>query len=128
MGQKRILIGEDSSVILNLAKKILQFQNYDIDVAKNGKEVLDKMQKEEYDLLLLDITMPVIDGVQCIHTIRRFTDKDRANIPIIGITGNAANYSGAEFEVMGFNMVLKKPLDFDHLVEVVNQYLAPKKS
>lgn len=118
---KKVLIAEDSSVIQNLAKKILQFQNYNITVVKNGQQVLDKLEKENYDVIVMDINMPVMDGMQCAEHIRSRKD-DKANTPIIAISGNAKNYSRDDFERVGINEYLPKPLNFDELVEKVNQY------
>lgn len=118
---KKVLIAEDSSVIQNLAKKILQFQNYDITAVKNGQQVLDKLEKDNYDVIVMDINMPVMDGMQCAEHIRNRKD-DKANTPIIAISGNAKNYSRDDFERVGINEYLPKPLNFDELVEKVNQY------
>lgn len=118
---KKVLIAEDSSVIQNLAKKILQFQNYDITAVKNGQQVLDKIEKENFDVIVMDINMPVMDGMQCAEQIRNRKD-EKANTPIIAISGNAKNYSQADFDRVGINEYLPKPLNFDELVEKVNQY------
>ena len=68
---KTILIAEDSSVIQNLTKKILQNLNYHIVTVKNGKEVLKHLEKEPVDLILLDINMPQMDGMTCAQEIRK---------------------------------------------------------
>ena len=62
---KKILVAEDSSVIQNITRKVLQFQNYEIISVKNGQQVLDKLAKSDYDAILLDINMPVMDGMEC---------------------------------------------------------------
>jgi CheY-like chemotaxis protein len=118
---KRVLIAEDSSVIQNLARKILEFQNYDITAVKNGEQVMQILEKEEFSILLLDINMPVMDGMECVRRVRAMPDKEKASVPIVAITGNAKNYTEEEFKTAGFNDVLVKPLNFDRLVEVVNQ-------
>lgn len=118
---KRVLIAEDSSVIQNLARKILEFQNYEITAVKNGEQVIHLLQKEDFNILLLDINMPVMDGMECVRTVRAMTDPKKANVPVVAITGNAKNYTEEEFKTAGFNDVLVKPLNFDRLVEVVNQ-------
>lgn len=118
---KKVLIAEDSSVIQNLAKKILQFQNYDITSVKNGQQVIDKLEKEKYDVIVMDINMPVMDGMQCAEQIRKRTD-DKAQTPIIAISGNAKNYTREDFERVGINEYLPKPLNFDELVDKVNLY------
>ena len=120
--KKRVLVAEDSSVIQNLTKKVLQFQNYDIESAKDGKQVLSKMQNQRYDVILMDISMPVMDGMACSKQIRAMEDPDKSQTPIIAISGNADNYSEEDFKEVGINEYIPKPIDFDRLVEVVNQY------
>lgn len=116
---KKVLIGEDSSVIQNLAKKILEFQNFEITSAKNGEEVLKMLGTKEFDVVLLDINMPVMDGMECIKTIRAMKNEKLAKIPVVAITGNARNYTKQDFDDAGFNEMLAKPLNFDQLVSTV---------
>ncbi len=117
----RVLIAEDSSVIQNLVKKILEFQNFEITAVKNGEQVLQMLQKDHFDIILLDINMPVMDGMESVKAIRALADKDKAKVPVVAITGNARNYSEEEFKEAGFNEVLMKPLNFDKLVMVVKE-------
>ncbi len=116
---KKVLIGEDSSVIQNLAKKILEFQNFEITSAKNGEEVLKMLQTKAFDAILLDINMPIMDGMECIKSIRALKDEKLSKIPVIAITGNARNYTKQDFDDAGFNEMLAKPLNFDQLVSTV---------
>ncbi len=118
---KKVLIAEDSSVIQNLTKKILMMQKYSIHSAKNGKQVLDILEKENFDIILMDINMPVMDGMECTKAIRNMKDERKANTPIVAITGNAKNYSKEEFEEAGITEYLPKPLNFDQLVETVKR-------
>lgn len=117
---KKVLIAEDSSVIQNLTKKVLQFQNFDIQSAKNGQDVLEKIEKEQFDIILMDINMPKMDGMECSRRIRAHENPHIKNIPIIAITGNAANYSLDDFRQVGINDYLPKPINFDELVGKVN--------
>jgi len=119
---KKILIAEDSSVILNLTKKILVQQNFEIVTVKNGQAVLDKLESESFDLILMDINMPILDGMETTRKIRDMKDSNISNLPIFAITGNAGNYSIDEFKAVGINEYLQKPLDFDRLVTLVNKY------
>ncbi len=121
MNNKKILIAEDSSVIQNIAKKVLEFQNYDIDSAKNGKEVLKKLEKTAYDAILMDINMPQMDGMECARQIRALEDTKKSKIPIIAITGNAQNYSMEDFKAAGIDEYLPKPIDFDNLVTLLKK-------
>ncbi|WP_242917061.1 response regulator [Pontibacter liquoris] len=121
---KTILIAEDSSVILNLTKKILELQNYRILTAKNGGEVLKQVENNKIDAILMDLNIPVKNGMECTKEIRAHENKDIARIPIIAVTGNANNYSMEDFKEAGINDYLPKPLDFDALVITVKKYTA----
>ncbi|WMJ73040.1 response regulator [Cytophagaceae bacterium ABcell3] len=121
MATKKVLIAEDSSVIQNLTKKILEFQNFKIYSVKNGKDVLKALEKDNFDVILLDINMPQMDGMTCAREVRQMPD-ERKNIPIIAITGNARNYSEQDFKDAGINEYLPKPLDFDKLVDAVKKW------
>jgi CheY-like chemotaxis protein len=116
---KKVLIAEDSSVIQNLARKILEFQNFEIHAVKNGQQVLDELAKADFDVLLLDINMPVMDGMDCAKAVRALADSQKSKIPMIAITGNARNYSMDDFKAAGFDDFLAKPLNFDALVSTV---------
>jgi CheY-like chemotaxis protein len=116
---KKVLIAEDSSVIQNLARKILEFQNFEIHAVKNGQQVLDELAKADFDVLLLDINMPVMDGMDCAKAVRALADAKKSKIPMIAITGNARNYSMEDFKAVGFDDFLAKPLNFDALVSTV---------
>lgn len=121
MESKKVLIAEDSSVIQNLTKRILQVQNYEIFSAKNGLKVLEMLEKDDFDIILMDINMPQMDGMECAQKIRALEDTKKAQIPIVAITGNAKNYSMEDFNDVGINDYLQKPLNFDHLVEMVKK-------
>ena len=121
---KTILIAEDSSVILNLTKKILELQNYKILTAKNGGEVIKQVEKQKIDAILMDLNIPVKSGMECTREIRAHENQEIASIPIIAVTGNANNYTMEQFKEAGINAYLPKPLDFDMLVQTVKQYVS----
>lgn len=121
---KTILIAEDSSVILNLTKKILELQNYKILTAKNGGEVIKTVENNKIDAILMDLNIPIKNGMDCTREIRAHENKDIAKVPIIAVTGNANNYTMEDFKEAGINAYLPKPLDFDMLVQTVKQYTA----
>lgn len=121
---KKVLIAEDSSVIQNLTKKILQQQDYDIKSVKNGQELLKIVETETFDVILLDINMPIVNGIECAKSIRAMADKTKAATPLIAITGNALNFTVDYFKSVGFNEYLQKPLNFDLLLDMVKKYTA----
>lgn len=123
-GPKKVLIAEDSSVIQNLTKKILSLQNYNITSVKNGQQVLDHLKKNDFDIILMDISMPIMNGIECAKKIRELSDPVKSDVPIIAITGNALNLSADEYKKIGINELLQKPLNFDELVNMVKKYTA----
>jgi CheY-like chemotaxis protein len=70
----------------------------------------------------MDINMPVMDGIECTHKIRALDDPQKSQIPIVAITGNARNLSIQEYNEIGINELLQKPLNFDQLVNIVRKY------
>ena len=120
---KKILVGEDSSIIINLTKNVLAFENYQMKAARNGKQVLELLEKEEFDLILMDISMPVMDGVECTRQIRALADPVKSKLPIIAISGNIHNYTPEEFRRLGFDDFIQKPLNYDVVLATVKKIL-----
>ncbi len=119
---KTVLVADDSSIVQNLARKIFSQQNYQIVSAKDGKEVIKKFKTEDIDIILMDINIPIKDGMDCTKEIRAMDDKKKASIPIIAISGNMKNYTLEDFKNAGINEFLQKPLNFDELVSLVFKY------
>ena len=119
---KKVLIAEDSAVLQNVIKRILG-NSYNIKAVKNGQAVMNEIEKSEYDILLLDINMPKMNGIDCTKAIRALEDEKKSKTPIVAITGNAMNMSEDEFKEVGINEYLPKPIDFDALVAVVKNYV-----
>ncbi|GGZ27108.1 hypothetical protein GCM10007049_19850 [Echinicola pacifica] len=120
---KKVLVAEDSSVIINLTKNVLLFENYHITAVKNGKQVLDKLMTDDFDLILMDINMPTMDGIECTKAIRALKDPKKSSIPVIAITGNYKNYTMEDFKNAGLDDYLQKPLDYDLLLSTVKKHL-----
>lgn len=120
---KKVLVAEDSSVIINLTKNVLLFENFHITAVKNGQQVLDKLEKEDFDLILMDINMPVMDGISCTKAIRQLPDAKKSEIPIIAITGNYKNFTLDDFKKAGLDDYVQKPLDYDLLLATVKKHI-----
>ena len=120
----KILVGEDSSIIINLTKSVLAFENYEMKAARNGKQVLEMLAAEDFDLILMDITMPILDGIQCTKEIRKMVVPKKNRIPIIAITGNAANHTTEDFRKFGLNDFIQKPLNYDLVLATVKKILS----
>jgi len=125
MDQHKILVVDDEPdlqmLILQRFRKQIRDDTYDFCFAENGEDALDMLSEtEDISLVLSDINMPKMDGMECSRRIRAHENEDIKNIPIIAITGNAANYSLDDFKQAGINDYLPKPINFDELVSKVN--------
>lgn len=122
---KKILIAEDSSVLQNLMKKILgqAASGFEITAVKNGVEVMKNVNEKDFDVLLLDINMPKLNGIECAKQIRALEDPTKKDLPIIAITGNAMNMSEEDFKAVGINEFVPKPINFDSLISTVTKWI-----
>ena len=118
---KKVLVAEDSSVIQNLLKKILMFENCKITPAKDGQLAFDKFENDDFDLVIMDINLPTVGGLEVTRRIR--ASKKNGLVPIIGISGNAKNLPEESFFEAGMNEYLQKPLEYDKLIELVKKYV-----
>ncbi len=120
---KKILLADDSPVIQTLSKKIFLGQGYDLKGLKSGAKVMSEIEANDYDVVILDIILPEIGGMELAKKIRQLSDKKKASVPIIAISGNYKNYTKSDFDEVGINEYLIKPLDYDALVNAVKKYV-----
>lgn len=122
--KKRILYGEDIEVNqLLMTKFFAEHGGYSLDIAKNGEWVLEYLERYPYDLLLLDLTMPVMDGYDAATAIRNHVDKKIQKIPIIALTARTTDEERLEAKEVGINAYITKPVDPDVLFETVDKLL-----
>jgi len=121
---KHILFAEDDSVTRMVTKKLLEKAGYDVTLAVDGKEALEKLDLHDFDLILMDIQMPEMDGVEATQHIR-FKDRFEAkrDIPIIAMTAYAMSGNRETFLAAGMNDYISKPVDSKALVEVIERVL-----
>ena len=105
--QYNILIAEDNKINQIVTKNLLLKQNYICDVVNNGAQALEAMQSTDYDLILMDINMPVMNGSDATKAIRKFN----GNIPIIALTAADIEEVREEYESIGYNDIITKPFD-----------------
>ncbi|GFM35888.1 response regulator [Desulfovibrio psychrotolerans] len=124
----RILLAEDDIINRKLAVYFFENQGHEVVCVGNGVAVLEAMVKETFDLILMDIQMPDMDGVQATRAIRQSASPEiRRDIPIIAMTAHAMKGDRERFIEAGMDEYISKPVDFAHLVAVVERALAPKK-
>jgi two-component system response regulator HydG len=122
MQQKKILIVEDYADIRLMMKMLVRGYGYEVIEASDGYEAVEKVKQDNPDLILMDLSMPVMNGVTATEIIRSFNGME--TLPIIAVTAYDNNYRLKAIKA-GCNEVLKKPLDFNRLEPLLNQYLAP---
>jgi CheY-like chemotaxis protein len=120
---KRILIAEDDFVNQKLITHSLNSTGVAFDIAGNGQEAIDMLKTARYDLILMDINMPEMDGFEATEIIRREMDKD---IPIIAMTGWSSRTEGDKFAKTGMNGVLSKPFGLEALFKTLDEVLQPE--
>ena len=117
----RILIVDDTPMNQFLAKEILNkhLKGPVIEIASNGREALEKLDSEEFDLILMDVKMPVMDGLEATRRIRS-RSLDISELPIIGLTANAIQEQIDSCRKAGMNEVVLKPIHVEELLEKMN--------
>ena len=123
----RLLLVEDNELNQEIAMTILEEAGCMVDVASDGAEAVDKVSRsldEPYDLVLMDIQMPVMDGITAAKTIRAMDDPKLANLPIVALTANAFEQDRQRVLSAGMNAHLRKPLDIDKLFATIQDILS----
>ena len=117
-----ILLIEDNIINQEIILGLLEHSGIIIDIANNGKEGVDKFTTNSYDLILMDLQMPVMGGIEATKIIRKIS-KD---IPIIALTANAMKEDIEKTEAIGMNEHLSKPIEVDKLYEILLKYISKK--
>jgi len=120
---KHILLADDNEVNQEIILGLLRESEIKVDIASDGQEAFEKSQEIDYDAILMDIQMPVMDGLEATRRIR----KQNKKIPIIALTANAMREDISLSLDSGMNDHLVKPIDVDKLYAVLVQYLAEEK-
>lgn len=122
----RILLVEDNEINQQVAMEFLEEHGFEITIAENGQEAIGKLEIDEYDLILMDIHMPIMDGVEATAHIRQIPNY--MNIPIIGLTANVVKQDHEDYIRYGMNDVISKPLDIKRLFSVISKWIEPSTS
>lgn len=119
---KRILIVEDNAINQRLAMTVLTASGYTVDAVADGCEAVRAVQALPYDLILMDIRMPVMGGVEATKHIRAL-EAPVASCPIIAMTANAIRGDREEYLAAGMNDYISKPIDIHGLVQKIEEYI-----
>lgn len=117
---KKVLIAEDYADTRSFMKFLVESYGYQAVEATDGQDAVTKVQREHPDLILMDLSMPIMDGLAATRVIRGFDGATK--LPIIAVTAYGESYYKQAMEA-GCDELINKPLDFDTLEPVLNQYL-----
>ena len=123
---KKLLVVEDNELNLEIASTLLEEAGFEVDTAGNGKIAVEKVEAASagrYDLILMDVQMPEMDGYEATRRIRALPDKKKAAIPIVAMTANAFEEDQKNALNAGMNGHIAKPLDIQKLFQVLSELL-----
>lgn len=123
---KRALLVDDNEINVQIAKELLEMTGIEVHTAENGKEALeDVLGKPEYyyDILFMDIQMPVMNGYECCTALRAQDREDLKTVPIIAVTANAFTEDILNAKHAGMNQHLAKPIDISQLQNILDKWL-----
>ena len=120
----RILLAEDNEINREIEMELLGELGFEIDPAENGKIALEKMDQAppgHYDVVLMDLQMPVMDGWMASLAIRALRDPAKAGVPIIALTANALESDRRRAKECGIDAHLRKPMDLALLLRTMEE-------
>ncbi len=120
----RVLVVEDNAVNQRLATRLLEKRGHRVTVTANGREAVESVEKHTYDLILMDVQMPEMDGLEATAVIREREKRKGSHIPIIALTAHAMKGDRERCRAAGMDGYLTKPIRSQELDEVLETYLA----
>jgi signal transduction histidine kinase/DNA-binding response OmpR family regulator len=114
-----ILVAEDNRVNQALARRLLEKQGHTVKIAGDGRAAIQAFEQESFDLILMDVHMPEVDGYQATRAIRQLEPKER-RIPIVALTANAMSGDREQCTAAGMDGFISKPIDVSELLEAVS--------
>lgn len=123
----RVLIAEDNTNNQLLIKLILEDLGIDVEIVDNGKQAVEVYEKDNFDLVLMDINMPVMDGIEALKIIRNHEKETNTYTPIIALTANSIKGDKEKYLKEGMDFYLSKPIEKEQLLNVLNIYLNKQK-
>lgn len=119
----KILVAEDNVFNQDAIGAILEMKEYRFVIAENGKKALEVLQTEPCDLILMDLQMPEMDGIEATARIRGMERETGAHIPIIALTGSHLPGGQDQCRTVGMDAYIAKPFDITELYQTIDQLL-----
>jgi signal transduction histidine kinase/DNA-binding response OmpR family regulator len=124
----RVLVAEDNLVNQLVAKRLIQKRGHSVVVAHNGREVLEVLKRESFDVVFMDVQMPQMGGVEATTEIRKGEKSGGRRLPIIALTANAMRGDREKYLASGMDGYLAKPLRQEELDEILERYAVSTKA
>ena len=119
---KKFLVAEDNKTNQMLIKLLLNDLDIDVKIAENGLEAEAMFQKEFFDMVLMDINMPIKNGTEAMLAIKHYQDTQKTSVPIIALTANALSTDKEKYIKQGFDDYLAKPIDNASMMHVFSKF------
>lgn len=116
----KLILAEDNDLNRDMLRRRLERRDYEVIEAVNGEEAIELVERHLPDIVLLDLSMPIIDGWEVARTLR--SRAETADIPLIALTGHAIRSERDRAIEAGCNEVLTKPFQFKELLELLERY------
>ena len=123
---KKILIVEDNPINMELTLDLLEFYGYDVIQAEDGIKALERLAEAKFDLILLDMQLPKMDGLEVLERIKK--NPATAAIPVIAVTAHAMKGSEEYFMEMGCVDYVSKPIDIHRFRALIDKYIGEYQS
>ena len=123
---KRILLAEDNAINTEVAVMLLESKGFQVEAAENGLRAMEMFSKSEpgyYSAILMDIRMPLMDGLSATVNIRHLSNSDAESVPIIAMTANAFDDDIEKSKAAGMNAHLAKPIDPQRLYQTLYTFI-----
>ena len=117
--QLAILLAEDTPANQKVVRAILEKRGHRVSVANNGREAVERIKQQPYDVVLMDVQMPAMDGLQATQTIRQLPVDSQAEVPIIAMTAHARREDKQMCLAAGMDAYIPKPIDANKLIKLV---------
>jgi len=128
-GNLRILLAEDDPVNMFAARRILEKAGHNVTPASDGGHAIELLRESEFDLILMDVQMPVMDGLEAAAVIRKDqTLGDKSRIPIVAMTAYAMSGDREKFLAAGMNAYLTKPVSMQDIIRTIDHVMTENKS
>jgi CheY-like chemotaxis protein len=126
MKELRVLVVDDLFTNRHLLRELLKKMDYSFTMAENGKEAIEILSREPFDIILMDIEMPVMSGLETTRFIRERMTPPLTSIPIIALTAHDPRLFFEDFKDAGFDDIITKPYSLKRVQQIIQTHIKEK--